>query len=70
MSEVVKASCDVLVIGAGAAGGAAAVHLAAAGHHVVLLEKDAGMRVKPCGGGMAASVQNWFPFSLESAVEQ
>ena len=28
------------------------------------------MRVKPCGGGMAASVQNWFPFSLESAVEQ
>ena len=70
MSEVVKASCDVLVIGAGASGGAAAVHLAAAGHHVVLLEKDAGMRVKPCGGGMAASVQNWFPFSLESAVEQ
>jgi hypothetical protein len=35
-----------------------------AGHHVVLLEKDAGIRVKPCGGGMAASVQNWFPFSL------
>ena len=70
MSEVVKVSCDVLVIGAGASGGAAAVHLAAAGHHVVLLEKDAGMRVKPCGGGMAASVQNWFPFSLEPAVEQ
>ena len=70
MSEIVKASCDVLVIGAGAAGGAAAVHLAAAGHRVVLLEKDAGIRVKPCGGGMAASVQNWFPFSLEPAVEQ
>ncbi|MDA7437607.1 geranylgeranyl reductase family protein [Synechococcus sp. AH-601-P06] len=70
MSEIVNASCDVLVIGAGAAGGAAAVHLAAAGHRVVLLEKDAGIRLKPCGGGMAASVQNWFPFSLEPAVEQ
>ena len=70
MSESVKASCDVLIIGAGAAGGAAAFHLAAAGHHVVLLEKDAGIRLKPCGGGMAASVQQWFPFSLEPAVEQ
>ena len=70
MSEVVNASCDVLVIGAGAAGGAAAFHLAAAGHRVVVLEKDAAIRETPCGGGMAASVQQWFPFSLEPAVEQ
>ena len=70
MSEAVTSSCDVLVIGAGAAGGAAAFHLAAAGHRVVLVEIDAELRVKPCGGGMAASVQQWFPFSLEPAVEQ
>ena len=57
-------------MGAGAAGGAAAAHLAATGHDVLLLERDAGPRIKPCGGGMAASVQQWFPFSLEPAVEQ
>lgn len=44
--------------------------MAAAGYNVLLLERDAATRIKPCGGGMAASVQKWFPFSLEPAVEQ
>ena len=60
----------VLILGAGAAGSAAAAHLARAGHAVLVLERDAEPRIKPCGGGMAASVQQWFPFSLEPAVEQ
>ena len=59
-----------LILGAGAAGAAAAAHLAAAGHDPLILERDSSARIKPCGGGMAASVQQWFPFSLDSAVEQ
>ena len=61
---------EVIVIGAGPAGGAAAFHLAARGRRVLLLEaRDAGLG-KPCGGGMAASVQRWFPFDLSPAVDQ
>ena len=70
MSEGLNRTRDVLIVGSGAAGGAAALHLAAAGHEVLILERDAEPRIKPCGGGMAASVQQWFPFSLEAAVEQ
>ena len=40
------------------------------GHDVLTLERDTESRIKPCGGGMAASVQQWFHFSLEPAVEQ
>ena len=60
---------DVAVIGAGAAGSAAAFHLANAGHRVCVLEAVEGPRVKPCGGGMASSVQQWFPFDLRPAVD-
>ena len=69
--RAVNASCDVLVIGAGAAGGAARLSISLP-QAIALwcLKRDAASRVKPCGGGMAASVQQWFPFSLEPAVEQ
>ncbi len=61
---------DVIVLGAGPAGSAAAFHLAARGRRVIQLEKGAPGRSKPCGGGMAASVQGWFPFDLRPAVDQ
>jgi len=61
---------DVIVVGAGPAGGAAAFHLAARGRRVVLLEARSAGLGKPCGGGMAASVQRWFPFDLRPAVDQ
>jgi geranylgeranyl reductase family protein len=61
---------DVIVVGAGAAGAAAAYHLSASGHRVLMLEAQPMPRRKPCGGGMAASVQRWFPFDLTPAVDQ
>jgi len=61
---------DVIVLGAGPAGSAAAFHLAARGRRVIQIEKEAPGRSKPCGGGMAASVQGWFPFDLRPAVDQ
>ena len=60
---------DVVVVGGGAAGGAAAFHLAKGGHSVVVLEQKTFPRTKPCGGGMAASVQRLFPFDLSPAVD-
>jgi len=60
---------DVAIVGAGAAGSAAAFHLANAGHRVSVLEAVEGSRIKPCGGGMASSVQQWFPFDLSPAVD-
>ena len=61
---------DVIVVGAGVAGAAAAYLLAARGHRVKLLEARTMPRSKPCGGGMAASVQRLFPFDLSPAVDQ
>ncbi|MCS5699886.1 geranylgeranyl reductase family protein [Cyanobium sp. FGCU-52] len=61
---------DVVIVGAGPAGGAAAYHLARRGRQVLLLERELVGRSKPCGGGMAASVQRWFPFDLTPAVDQ
>jgi geranylgeranyl reductase family protein len=63
-------SADVIVVGAGAAGGSAAFHLAARGRRVLILERETLPRHKACGGGMAASVQQWFPFDLSPAVDQ
>lgn len=64
------ADSDVIVVGAGAAGASAAFHLAQRGRSVLLLERQGPGRSKPCGGGMAASVQRWFPFDLTPAVDQ
>ncbi|MEB3183818.1 MAG: geranylgeranyl reductase family protein [Cyanobacteriota bacterium] len=66
-----QGSAEAIVVGAGPAGAAAAFHLAAAGRRVILLERqEAPGLANPCGGGMAASVQRWFPFDLAPVVDQ
>jgi geranylgeranyl reductase family protein len=66
----VSSPWDVAVVGAGAAGASAAFQLAHAGRRVLLLDHARFPRSKPCGGGMAASVQRLFPFDLRPAVDQ
>ncbi len=61
---------DVAIIGAGAAGASAAFHLAYKNKDVVLLEKNISPIIKSCGGGMAASVQNLFPFNFSPIIEE
>jgi flavin-dependent dehydrogenase len=66
----VTVNWQVVVVGGGAAGAAAAFQLAAAGRRVLLVDEAQFPRSKPCGGGMAASVQRLFPFDLLPAVDR
>jgi geranylgeranyl reductase family protein len=67
---VSSSDVEAIVVGAGPAGASAAFHLARSGRRVLLLEGLAKGRSKSCGGGMAASVQRWFPFDLSPVVDQ
>jgi len=63
-------SDDVLIIGAGASGSTAAFHLAKEGFKVKIVDKASSFQLKPCAGGMAASVQKFFPFSLDPIIDE
>lgn len=60
---------DVLVIGGGPAGGAAAYFLGEAGQRVLVLEKEMLPRYKTCGGGLSATLLEQFPFSFEPVIQ-
>ncbi|HSK08623.1 MAG TPA: NAD(P)/FAD-dependent oxidoreductase [Vicinamibacterales bacterium] len=57
-----RASCDVVVVGAGPAGATAARTLAAGGASVCLLERARFPRNKPCGGGITVRALARFPW--------
>ncbi|NJL84400.1 MAG: geranylgeranyl reductase family protein [Chloroflexaceae bacterium] len=59
---------DCIIIGGGPAGGAAAYQLAKQGRRVLILEKSPLPRYKPCGGGVAPVVQQWFDFDFTPAI--
>lgn len=55
---------DVVIVGGGPAGSAAARSLAAAGLAVALLERDSYPRTKPCGGGLVQRSVRELPFDV------
>ncbi len=60
---------DVLVAGAGPAGSAAAIHLARGGARVLLADKAAFPRDKPCGGGVTGRALRHAPCDVSPVVE-
>jgi geranylgeranyl reductase family protein len=60
---------DALVVGAGPAGSATAIHLARAGASVLLVDKAAFPRDKPCGGGLTGRALRHLPCSVAPVIE-
>ena len=61
---------DCIVVGAGPSGASAAYHLSKQGHSVLLLDKAALPRYKPCGGGVSPEIAQWFDFDFEPVISQ
>jgi len=61
---------DVLVVGAGPAGSATAIHLARAGARVLLADRARFPRDKPCGGGLTGRALKQAPCDVSPVVER
>jgi geranylgeranyl reductase family protein len=59
---------DCIIVGSGPAGGTAAYHLAKRGASVLIVEKEALPRYKPCGGGVSPQIAEWFDFDFSPAI--
>ena len=61
---------DVLVVGAGPAGSATAIHLARGGARVLLADRARFPRDKPCGGGVTGRALRQAPCDIGPVVER
>jgi geranylgeranyl reductase family protein len=61
---------DVLVVGAGPAGSATAIHLSRGGASVLLADRARFPRDKPCGGGVTGRALRWAPCDITPVVER
>ncbi len=61
---------DVLVVGAGPAGSATAMHLARGGANVLLADRARFPRDKPCGGGVTGRALREVPCDITPVVER
>ena len=61
---------DVLIVGAGPAGTAAAYPLAAHGRRVLMLDRYDFPRLKPCAGGLTIKALNLLPYSVAPVLER
>jgi geranylgeranyl reductase family protein len=61
---------DLIVVGGGPGGSTAAREAAAAGARVLLLDRAAFPREKPCGGGVNLRAARLLPFDLSPVVER
>jgi len=61
-------SCDAIIVGAGPAGCAAAYDLASAGMSVLLLDKKAFPRLKPCGGALTIKAVKRLRYSIAPVI--
>ncbi|HEV7601267.1 MAG TPA: geranylgeranyl reductase family protein [Bradyrhizobium sp.] len=65
-----KADFDVIVVGAGPSGTAAAWQLSRCGYRVLMLDKATFPRVKPCGGGITIKALDLLPYSVGAVIER
>ena len=61
---------DILIVGAGPAGCAAAYDLAQAGKHVILLDKRSFPRHKPCACGLTRKTLKALRYSVDPVIER
>ena len=60
---------DVIIIGGGLSGSSTAFNLSKKGYSVLIIEKEAFGKIKPCAGGMASSMKKFLPLNIDQVIE-